>query len=243
MRNAFERGSHVITPLWARSRLAATATALVAAAFIASPAVAQLDLSGAIHASTLGYGLEGDILLTPHIGARVIYNGALSLNKSLDNSGVTYDATADFKNIPIWVDFYPSARGNFHLTGGIILNQNKITVLGVPDAGGTFDLNGVTYQVSEIGTLVGGVNYPSQGWYAGFGWGTPVRTGSRIGFVCDIGAFFSTPTVTLSAPNANPILQPQLDQNLQAQADSTQASLQKYAKIYPVISLGINVKF
>ena len=216
--------------------------AIVAAAVAAAsapPARAQIDLSAAAHASTLGFGVEASLLLTSHLGVRAMYN-FMNYDFTVTNSGITYSPKIAYRNAPLLIDLYPSARGTFHLSGGIVFNQNTVTGPAQPDQSGDFTIDGQTYTAAEVGTLTVTLKYPSSGWYAGFGWGTPAGK-SRIGFVCDIGAFFSTPTVSLTSPYSGSV--PGLAASLQAQADSTQATLKKYASIYPVISLGFNVRF
>ena len=50
----------------------------------------------------------------------------------------------------------------------------------------------------------------------------------------------STPKVSLNATGAGS--NPQLQSDLQAQQASTQTSINKYAKIYPVLSAGLAVR-
>jgi len=224
------------------ARLAIVALALTTLSAVTLPARAQLDLSVAARAGTLGAGVEADLLLTSHIGVRAGYNGLVTVTYTTDNSGITYNGEFDFLNMPLLVDIYPSARGTFHFTGGMILNQNKVTATGVLSAGNTIDINGTSYTEADLGgPLLGTITYPSTAWYAGLGWGTPVRTSSHWGFVCDLGVMIATPTAALTAPNAaaNAVLQ----QNLQAQMDSTQANLKKYATYWPSISFGVSYRF
>jgi len=215
---------------------------LLALLSVVAPARAQFYLSGAATAGTLGIGVQADLLLTSHLGVRAAYNGFASLSYTTDNSGITYNGKFEFQNMPLLVDYYPSAYGSFHLTGGIVLNKNKVTATGVLDAGNTITINGNTYTQADLGgPLLGTITYPSTAWYAGFGWGSPFHKDSHWGFVCDIGVMGATPTAAISAPNetANAVLQA----DLQAQMDSTQANLKKYATYWPSITLGVSYKF
>jgi hypothetical protein len=206
---------------------------------VTSPVQAQLDISGAAHASTLGFGVEGAILLTPHLAARAMYN-FFNYSFTLNNSGISYDGKVSYRNAPLLIDYYPGSRGSFHLSGGLVFNQNNVSGPAKPDASGNYTINHNTYSQAQVGTLTIKLDYPSSGWYAGYGFGTPAK-GSRIGVVFDMGAFFSTPAVHLTSSNAAP--GSPLANDLQAQADSTKHALKTYASIYPVISLGVNVRF
>jgi len=220
--------------LWSSAALALTLAVV--------PARAQLYLSVGAQAGTLGAGVQGDLLLTSHIGVRAMYNGLFTLTTTQTNSGITYNGKFAFQNMPLLVDIYPSAHGSFHFTGGMIFNQNKITATGVLDAGSTITINGVQYTEADLGgPLLGTISYPSTAWYAGLGWGTPYHKDSHWGFVCDIGVMGATPTASLTAPNA--AVNAALQANLQAQIDSTQANLKKYASYWPSISFGVNYKF
>ncbi len=230
-----------------RHRCSPIGRGIAAGAFLgalAAPASAQLDISAAAHASTLGWGLEGDILLTPHIGARAMYNEyTYSLSKT--SSGNTYDGTLSYENFPLVLDYYLSAKGLFHLTGGIVLNQNKVAATALLP----WSYNGVTFTSADLtAPPVLSVTWPSVGWYAGFGWGTPVRTGSHFGFVADIGVMGGVPTVQIVATCASSSITcnnatPTLQASLQQAADSIQNDLKTYASYYPVISIGVNYKF
>jgi hypothetical protein len=209
---------------------------------LAAPARAQIYLSAAATGGTLGIGVQGDLLLSSHFGVRAAYNGFASLSYTTDNSGITYNGKFEFQNMPLLLDYYPSAHGSFHLTGGMVLNKNKVTATGVLDAGNTITINGHTYTEADLGgPLLGTITYPSTAWYAGLGWGSPFHKDSHWGFVCDIGVMVATPTAAITAPNAQANAALQAD--LQAQIDSTQANLKKYATYWPSITLGVSYKF
>jgi hypothetical protein len=197
------------------------------------------DVSVAFRFLTLGLGLEIGKLISDHFGIRVGAN-YLKFSTSATKSNVSYDASLKLHAVTGLVDFFPSARGSFHLTGGIITNPITASGTGQPDASGTFTLNGHTYTTAQVGILTGEAKYPDVGPYLGLGFGTPARK-SPVAFFFDLGAMIGQPTVTLTATGAAP--GSQLATDLQAQADTTQHDIRKYAKIYPVISLGVAFRF
>jgi hypothetical protein len=134
------------------------------------------------------------------------------------------------------LDFFPWARGSFHLTGGVVFDQNRFTGTGVSDASGNISINHDDYTTAQIGVLSAAVRYPSTGGYVGLGFGTPARH-SLVAFVFDAGVMISTPKVTLNATGAGS--DPQLATDLQAQQASTQQKVNQYGKIYPVTSIGL----
>jgi hypothetical protein len=181
------------------------------------------DVSVAFRSLTLGFGLEIGKLVSDHFAVRA-------------GSNVSYDASLKLHAVTGLVDFFPAARGSFHLTGGVITNPITVSGTGQPDATGNFTLNGHTYNTTQVGVLSGKAKYPDVGPYFGLGFGTPARK-SPVAFFFDLGAMIGQPSVTLAASGAAP--GSQLATDLQAQADTTQHDIRKYAKVYPVISLGL----
>ena len=197
------------------------------------------DVSIAFRSLTLGLGLEVGKLITDHFGLRVGAN-YLKFSTSATKSNVSYDASLKLHAVTGLLDFFPGARGNFHLTGGIITNPVTVSGTGQPTAQGTFTLNGHTYTTAQVGILTGEAKYPDVGPYFGLGFGTPARK-SPFGFFFDLGAMLGQPSVTLAASGA--AAGSQLATDLQAQADTTQHDIRKYAKVYPVISMGLAFRF
>ncbi len=197
------------------------------------------DVSLAFRSTTLGFGLEVGKLVTDHFGFRVGGN-YFKFSTSATKSNVSYDASLKLKAVTGLVDFFPSARGSFHLTGGVMTNPITVSGTGTPDAQGNFTLNGHTYNTAQVGILSGEAKYPDVGPYVGLGFGTPARKGP-LAFFFDLGAMIGQPTVTLAASGAAP--GSQLATDLQAQADTTQHDIRKYAKVYPVLGVGVAFRF
>jgi hypothetical protein len=214
------------------------APALTTAAFSPAGGPTHIDASFGLQAGTLGFGVSAAKLIIPNIGLRAQFN---FFNFGVNNtvSDVKYSARVRFQNLPVLVDIFPWGRGPFHVTGGVVFNQNRFTGTGQSDASGDITINHNTYTQAQIGVLSAAVRYPSTAGYAGLGFGTPSRN-SLIEFVADFGVMISTPKVSLNATGAGS--NPQLQSDLQAQQASTQTSINKYAKIYPVISTGLAVR-
>ena len=110
------------------------------------------DVSVAFSSTTLGFGLQVGKLVTDHFGLRVGGN-YFKFSTSATKSDVSYDASLKLKAVTGMVDFFPSARGNFHLTGGIMTNPITVSGTGTPDAQGNFTLNGHTYNTAQVGQV------------------------------------------------------------------------------------------
>jgi hypothetical protein len=198
-----------------------------------------LDASIGLRASTLGLGVEASKLIVGHLGIRAGAN-FLGLHASHSISNVEYSGRLHLENFPVLLDLYPWSRGSFHLTGGVLFDQNRITGTGVPGPTGNITLNGHSYSGAQIGVLSAAIKYPSTGGYFGLGFGTPARN-SLVAFLFDAGAVFSTPKFSLNA--TNPGADPTLASDTQAQQATSQKKVSKYGKVYPVISTGLALRF
>jgi hypothetical protein len=198
----------------------------------------RLDASIGLQVGTLGFGVTAAKLIIGHLGIRAAFN---FFNFGVHNttSDVSYSARLRFQNLPVLLDFFPWSRGAFHITGGVVFNQNRIIGTGQSDADGNITINHDSYTQAQIGTLTAAIRYPSTAGYAGIGFGTPSRN-SLIEFIADFGVMISTPHVSLTATGA--ASNPQLQSDLQAQQASTQTDVNKYAKIFPVVSSGIAIR-
>jgi hypothetical protein len=198
------------------------------------------DLGVAVRFGSLGFGVEVNKWLTGHVGARVGIN-YFKVTGTKSQSDISYDASLKLHAFTALVDLFPSSRGTFHLTGGIITDPAKVVATGKPSASGTFEINGTTYTSAQVGTLRGNGSFPSVSPYFGLGWGTAARNGGPIAFLFDLGAAIGKPTITLtsSAAAGNPTLA----SDLKAQERKTQHDVDKYAKVYPVIAVGLTYRF
>jgi hypothetical protein len=217
---------------------ATQATAQTSAAQPGLPGPSHLDASLGVQAGTLGFGVQAGKLIFSHLGVRAAFN-FFNYGMSNSMSDVSYSARLRFQNLPVMLDLFPWSRGSFHFTGGVVFDQNRISGTGQPDQSGNLSINHNDYTQSQVGTLSAAIRYPSTAGYAGIGFGTPARN-SLMEFTVDLGAMISTPHVELNASGAGS--NPQLQSDLQAQQASTQTDVNKYAKIYPVISMGLAVR-
>lgn len=230
----------------AKGSVAAAALAFgCLAAPVTSPA-ATPDLGMAVRAGTLGAGLELDLGLSPAFGMRIGFAG-FNIDHNIDTSDVDYDGRLKLRTVTGLLDWYVLS-GGFHLTAGVAGNDTKLDVVGRPSRG-TYTIDGNTYSSSQLGSLSGQLKFgDSVSPYLGFGWGNPAGESSRVHFLFDVGAIYGgAPTVTLSA-QCGPAAPTGSSVCSQAQSDvvSEEAKLRHKADIlrwYPVVSLGIGVRF
>ncbi|MDA8365139.1 MAG: hypothetical protein M0Z84_15325 [Gammaproteobacteria bacterium] len=191
------------------------------------------------HVGTLGYGLGLTFPLENHtLEGRILFN-TLDYNHSKTYDSIDYDGNLRLRSAGALLDWYPF-HGVFRLSGGLLYNGNKVDLTAVPNAGGTYTINGNTYSATQVGSLTGTMDFNSVSPYLGIGFGNSLHNG-RLTLLLDVGAIYQgSPKVSLSATGAagNPALQADVQQ-----AAATVASDAASYKWWPVIQLGIGYRF
>ena len=200
---------------------------LLGVVFAVSAATAQAGDASAdvdLHVSTLGGGAAVTFPVGDSLGLRVGFNTA-SVNYSTTNTTngytVAYDGHIKLSTYELLADWQPFG-GWFHLTGGAMINNNKIDAVG--------------NEATTGGTINAAITFKKTVPYLGFGWsGRPQNSG--FSFKTDFGVLFQgSPMVSLSSANAT------LQTQLAAQQDQLNTDVHNY-KLYPVISIGVGYAF
>ncbi|HET9065586.1 MAG TPA: hypothetical protein VFN22_07205 [Gemmatimonadales bacterium] len=217
-------------------RLTPLAAAVLISTMTASTIHAQTQVSITGHAATLGAGLE--------LGVR---SGRIGVRGGINTFGWTYrqklssissEIDLKFRGKSAMIDLYPSRGGSFHLTGGVVTAPIRLHATGTPSLNHQFVLNGHAYWETQVGTLIGNAEWPDLSPYAGLGWSGSMG-GPRVKAVLDLGVVFGGPTFTLKASNATE--GSQLAADVKAERDQIQHDLDRYASVFPVLSLGVRV--
>jgi len=209
----------------------------VALAATCSASAAGLGL----RAGSTGVGDDIGFGIAPTLSARVGYSG-LKFDTEVSTTDVNYTSRVKLSNPSGLLDWSP--LGPFRITAGIVGTNSQADLTGVP-SGGTFTINGATYQASDIGNLSGTVKAGnSAAPYLGFGYGNVA--GAGVNFYFDVGVMFQgSPKVTLTA-NCGPALPAgqcaQLQSDVAAERQRVEDKLSKY-KYYPVANIGITIGF
>jgi len=198
------------------------------------------NVSIGVRASTAGLGAEAGTAVTDWLGIRVGFN-YLTYSYTGTQSNIEYDFDLDLVNAPVIVDWHPF-KGSFRLSGGIYVNGNEINAQANGVGLGTFDINGVTYTASQVGTLRGKIDFNPVAPYLGFGWDTSFGKESGFGFVFELGAFYQgRPEADLSA--TGPIASNAVFISDLAQEEADLQNALDAFKVYPVLAIGVNYKF
>jgi hypothetical protein len=192
---------------------------------------------------TLGAGINVATPINDSFQLRLNVNGA-KYSRSQTEENVDYDADLKFANVGLLVDYFPFESVGFHLTGGAYYNGNKIDASGKPNASGDFEINDVTYDVSELGKLDAKLDFDKFAPYAGIGWGNDSRS-EGFGFSFDLGVLVGqthvglTPTYGSAATAA---IRQNIDDDIAAEQKKLDDDLDKL-KVYPVIMFGVTYTF
>src|SRR5262245_15020539 len=133
--------------------------------------------------------------------------------------------------------------GRLRLIGGVLVGAKEFTIKGIYR--GIANIGGQLYSSTELGQLLGQITSSNAAPYAGIGFG---KTGSGAGISLEIGAaFLGEPDLALRVNGGvcsqNAQCNAQLQANLNRESLEVLDEFKKYAKIYPMISLGLHFGF
>ena len=211
------------------------------AVLLAMPGIVQAAGIG-VRAGTTGLGADFGWSLAPTLSARIGYSGA-NWNRDVDAGGVHYDGKLKLSNLSGLLDFSP-VPGPFRLTGGLYYGHNRYDVNGQP-SGGTFSINGTTYNAADVGSLSGTVK-PGRDLAPYFGIGYGNVAGAGVNFYADLGIVFQgQPKASLTA-TCGPSLSAGACTQLQNDTAAEQARLEdklRRFQYYPVLNVGVTIGF
>ena len=131
----------------------------------------------------------------------------------------------DWASAQLLGDWYPST-GGFRLTGGVVANNNKITV------SGTSSVNNKPATINAEIKMSNGIAP-----YLGLGYSAKPKEAKGFGFVLDLGVMAQTPKATLVATGTG-VTKADTD----AQLAKVQDAIDKF-KVMPVFGIGISYAF
>jgi len=196
-----------------------------------------------VQAGTTGAGAVFAAGLTDSLNVRAHYN-VFTYDTDFNQSEINYQADFNKDNFGVLLDWHPFG-GGFRFSGGLYVHSdNTIDVVAVPSAAATYVINGVTYNVSDIGSVVGEVGFGKSTPYLGIGFGN-MASGKGLSFLVDVGVQFQdSPDVNLTTVTCNLTLAlcDQLTTDLQTEVLAVEADAEDY-DMWPVINLGLIWKF
>lgn len=213
---------------------------LMGALALASTAQAE-GIGLGVHAGLMGTGVDGYYRVSDTMVLHGSYN-AFDYDYDTAEEDLNMEATYRFDNAALGLDWYPFGNG-FRLSAAYVANGNELALKAVP-SGGNFDLNGTSYQASDVDNLRMQVSYPESAAYVGFGWGNPVGRGKGLGVTVDIGTYYlGEPEVaqqlTCSATATNCA---QMQANAEADRKDIERELSDLP-FWPLLQVGLSYQF
>ena len=156
-----------------------------------------------------------------------------------------YDGTLRLLSEPIALDYYPSAKSAFHLSLGVLVNQNRFSATvknsGVPNS--TFSFNDVDYLQSGVGDFDMEVEQQTLSPYLGVGTSIYLDKARRWAVNGELGvAYTGSPKVSITAPNHNPVLDPAFSNDVSGEESKIEKDAEDY-KFYPIVKIGVSYSF
>jgi hypothetical protein len=218
--------------------------ALAFASLLCLPGASRADVSLGLRAGTLGLGGELSYAVSQRVALRLAADTYSPKTVTITQQDIDYDAKAKLRTGSLLIDWFPFAN-NFRISLGAMVNQNKVNATGKP-TGGSFTLNGQTFNAADVGTLDAEVTFKRSVPYFGFGYGRPINGG--LSFISDLGVMFQgspKTTLTASCGGAAPPGSAQCDQIRAAVAAEQQTVADDVSKFkyYPVFSIGLAYTF
>lgn len=140
-------------------------------------------------------------------------------------AGSSLDVNLKLSSVQLLGDWYPTA-GGWRLSGGLVFNDNKVTLAGVGNVNG------------KPATVAGEVKLSnSVSPYLGVGYSTRPKDAKGFGFNFDLGVMFQDPTVSLIASGVG-VTQADIDAQKQKVIDAVDQ-----LKNMPVLGVGISYAF
>lgn len=219
-----------------RKQRALLVLAAAGAAFSA-PAAGERHSVG-LKAGLLGFGVEYAYAPADRWAVRGGLNAA-RLGFDTRESGIDYDVDLVFDSVSLAVDFHPSG-GALRVSAGLLRNENRFDV--ESRSRGQITIGGDVYDASEVGVLLGRVDFDEHAPFVGIGWDASRRRGRRIGWSLDVGLLRQgSPRVALTA--TGPISElPELQSDLAIEEAELADSVDDF-KLAPYGALGIVIRF
>ncbi|SFP27302.1 hypothetical protein [Hydrogenimonas thermophila] len=182
------------------------------------------------------------------LGDKTVFKVAVAgfnYSTDYDDTSVHYDADLKLANIGLLLDYHPFS-GGFYISAGAYYNGNSIDFQATP-TNGTYDINGNTYDATELGYLKGETNFNKFAPFIGIGYDNSIFGNGNLFLSSKLGAMYQgSPNIDLTGVCGQAIEGTAKCVQLQNDIEIEQQSLNDDAdsfKWWPVISVGVTYKF
>lgn len=210
-----------------------------------------------VYVSTLGPGVEVALPLSNHFNVRAGFN-LFEYNTSITQSGITYGADITLRSAQVSLDWFPRGK-KFHISPGVLLyNGNHVNANLMIPVSTSFALDSVSYYSDPADPLTGSakMSFPVAGPQLTFGFGNMLPRWKKQHFSIPFefgAAYFGNGTAllqftgsactSLGGINCMPVNTfARFQTDLAAEQTIIENDLH-YARIFPILHLGISYKF
>lgn len=225
------------------------AISVVACMTILNTAVAAEIIWGA-DIGTSGIGIHAGMPLSHAHGlhARIGANYLHRYTFARRTEQVAYDFRASLRTIDLLLDWHPWSNG-FRLTAGAIYNNNVVNAVGIPNRVATFVFNDETFNTTQVGKLIGRLDFPRIAPYLGVGWQAHASAERGWSLSSDLGIMYqSSPRTSLDIggcmlpANGCNLARTLLRPAIASETARLNEDLHTY-RFFPVARLGLNYRF
>lgn len=183
---------------------------------------------------TQGIGAEVIVPVTDNIFARVNGN-YFTYKRSLTKGEIDLKAKLTLMSAPLMIDWHPIDDSGFRVSVGVAYNGNELKATGAPSKNVT--INGNIYTPGQIGTVNAKLKLGNKvAAIASIGYEGAFVDNGPFSFNCELGAMYTgKPKLTYSA---NGLGGKTMLDDIRKDIDKSFDKVEKYMKIYPIISLG-----
>lgn len=220
-------------------KLTALSVSVLSLACVLALNAPAAELGASAKLGTLGFGADVCVGINAELGARLgvnIWSMTMPINDEETAEAGEVEIELRLLSVPVFLDWHPKG-GSFRVSGGLILNNNRIAV--TADEDDLVDIGDDEYRITD---LSGEITFNALAPYIGIGFGNVIGEGTVV-FACDIGVMYQgSPHVTLNATANNAAIQEQLDEDLQKEEENLEDEA-KSMVLYPVLNAGVLVRF
>ena len=215
------------------------AAIVMSACFGFSNGASAGDFAVGVSASSAGVGPEVQYAVNPFLVARAGWGFAdIGIERTIDD--IRYDADVNFSSAWGAVNAHPFATG-FMISGGAFFGDRTFDLDATPAS--PVEIGDTVFQPAEVGVLEGESDWGSVAPFLGIGYNNTFKGLTPVGFHALVGAMYiGEPDVTLEATGGLLANDPTFLAELAEEQDDLQDDLDDIP-VYPVITLGISIRF
>lgn len=214
----------------------------------------RADSAISVQLGTTGLSVHAVGAVNPQMNARAGINYFSNYDFTTSTRYIDWDLRLKMRTFDLLLDWFPGSSG-FRFTTSLVFNRNAIDARG-NYAGSegivvrglsfnSFTYQGVNYNLNQVGSLKGKIDFQPISPYLGIGWGNSLNDGKGWGFSTDIGVLFQgAPVSRLRMEDCTlPGRTCEVVSGLLAVENERLNDKLRRFRVYPVLRAGFNYRF